>query len=75
MHSKYIKYPYMPPICFQKMPGTVKIHYYTNRLLQINMHNLLIICYLSDTKYLHKNNLFYNLHQLQYFIPTPTTDM
>lgn len=55
----------MPLICFQKMPRTVKIHSDTNILLQINIYNLLIIRYLSNTKYLHKNNLFYNLYQLQ----------
>lgn len=55
----------MPLICFQKMLRTVKIHSYTNRLLQINIYNLLIISYLSNAKNLHKNNLFYNLDQLQ----------
>lgn len=65
----------MPLICFQKMPRTFKIHSDTNRLLQIYIYNLLIIRYLSNTKYLHKNNLFYNLHQLQQFMPTPTKDI
>lgn len=55
----------MTVICFQKMLRTVKIHSNTNRLLQINTYNLLIIYHLSDAKYSHKNNLFYNLHQLQ----------
>lgn len=64
----------MPLICFQKMLRTVKIHSDTNRLLQINIYNLLIIRYLSNTKNLHKNNLFYNLCQLQQFIPTPIKD-
>jgi hypothetical protein len=44
------------------MLRTVEIHSDTNRLLQINMYNLLIIRYLGNTKNLHKNNLFYNLH-------------
>jgi hypothetical protein len=70
-----MKYPHIPLICSQKMLRTVEIHSDTNRLLQINMYNLLIIRYLGNTKNLHKNNLFYNLHQLQEFIPAPTTDI
>lgn len=65
----------MPLICFQKMLRTVKIHSDTNSLLQINIYNLLIIRYLSNTKNLHKNNLFYNLRQLQQFIPTSIKDI
>lgn len=65
----------MPLICFQKMSRTFKIHSDTNRLLQINIYNLLIIRYLSNNKYLYKNNLFYNLHQLRQFITTPTKDV
>lgn len=65
----------MPLICFQKMLRTVKIHSDTNRLLQINIYNLLIISYLSNTKNLHKNNLFHNLCQLQQFIPMTIKDI
>lgn len=65
----------MPLICFQKMLRTVKIHSDTNRLLQINIYNLLIISYLSNTKNLHKSSLFYNLYQLQQFILTPIKDI